>query len=204
MSEVFFLSKGWLGFLCNCPEDVATLLDGIWVNGKNSLMLKRWRIAFNPETKYFSLRHLWVLLPGLPLFLWNEGALTAIGNSLGKFLMVDRVVLAASARKVGRVLVELDIHQGLSETLDIEWRGKHYLQKLDYLGIPFRCSICRSTSHLRRDCKGYVVNEEMIQEETEPVYSSPDLSMETGFYGFGAAQVDSLIPFPWKTLLCFG
>jgi hypothetical protein len=42
--------------------------------------------------------------------MWNEGALSTIGNSLGKFLMVDKGVLTASARKVGRVLVELDIH----------------------------------------------------------------------------------------------
>lgn len=26
------------------------------------------------------------------------------------------------------------------------------VQRLDYLGIPFRCSLCRRTRHLRRDC----------------------------------------------------
>lgn len=26
------------------------------------------------------------------------------------------------------------------------------VQRLDYLGIPFRCSLCRRTGHLRRDC----------------------------------------------------
>jgi hypothetical protein len=60
-----------------------------WVFGGSSLMLKRWRLAFNPDTDYFQLRHLWVLLPGLPLQLWNEGALRAIGNSLGKFISLD-------------------------------------------------------------------------------------------------------------------
>jgi hypothetical protein len=111
--EVLYLTKGWLGFICKSPEDVTLLLENRWVNGGSSLMLKRWRVAFDPVSEYFSLRHLWVLLPGLPLHLWNEGALQAIGNSLGKFIMLDRATLSATTRKVGRILVELDIHLGL-------------------------------------------------------------------------------------------
>jgi hypothetical protein len=145
--EVFYLTKGWMGFLCNYPEDVVILLGMNWVNGASNLMLKRWWIAFNPDTEYFSLRHIWVLLPGLPLYLWNEGALTAIGESLGKFIMIDKVNLLATTIKVGRVLVEMDIHLGLSETIEIEWKGKRFLQRIDYLGISFRCSYCRSNSH---------------------------------------------------------
>jgi hypothetical protein len=101
-------------------------------------MLKKWRLAFNPETKYFSLRHLWVMLPGLPLYLWNEGALTAIGNNLGSFIMIDKKNLEASNRKVARVLVEMDVHLGLPETMEVEWRGICCQQRLDYLGLPFQ------------------------------------------------------------------
>jgi hypothetical protein len=112
-------------------------------------MLKRWRLAFNPDTDYFTHRHLWVLLPGLPLHLWNEGALRAIGNSLGKFIALDTQTLNSSLRTMGKVLVEIDITAGLPETLVIDWRGRKLLQKLDYLGLPFRCNLCRETGHLR-------------------------------------------------------
>jgi hypothetical protein len=155
--KILYLSKGWFGFLCKSSEDASLLLDSRWVNGGSSLMLKRWRVTFDPVTEYFSLRHMWVLLPGLPLQLWNEGAMQAIENSLGKFIMVDRTTLSAASRKVGRILVEMDIHLGLPEVIEIEWRGRRILQRLDYLGIPFRCSFCRSTSHLQRDCKGFLV-----------------------------------------------
>jgi hypothetical protein len=73
--EVLYLSKGWFGFLCKSPEDILLLLENMWVNGGSSLMLKRWQVAFDPVSEYFSLINLWVLLPGLPLHLWNEGAL---------------------------------------------------------------------------------------------------------------------------------
>jgi len=45
-------------------------------------------------------------------------------------------------RKMDRVLVEMDIFCGLSETLEIEWRGRKITQPLDYLGLPFRCNLC--------------------------------------------------------------
>jgi hypothetical protein len=78
--------------------------------------------------------------------------------------MVDRQTLSASSRKIGKILVEMDIHCGLPEVIEIEWRGRRVLQRLDYLDIPFRCSLCRSTGHLRRDCSGWV--EEEVSEDT--------------------------------------
>jgi hypothetical protein len=69
------LKGGWFGFHCKTPEDASLLLSSFWTYDGSSLMLKRWRLAFNPDTDYFQHRHLWVLLPGLPLHLWNEEAL---------------------------------------------------------------------------------------------------------------------------------
>jgi hypothetical protein len=97
----------------------------------------------------------------------------------------------------------LDIHQGLPENLEIDWRGRRYLQRLDYLGIPFRCSYCRSTSHLRRDCKG-IVDSEDEPEGTFPEYDTPDTSQETGFYGPGPiqlAQGDDISPGTLESLV---
>jgi hypothetical protein len=122
-------------------------------------MIKRWRLAFNPESEYFHFRHLWILLPGLPLQFWNKAALEAIGNSLGTFLSIDNSTLTASSRKIGKVLVEMDVHGGLPELLEIEWRGRRFSQRLDYLGIPFRCFRCHNTGHLKKNCPGWAEKE---------------------------------------------
>jgi hypothetical protein len=74
---------------------------------------------------------------------------------------------------MGRILVEIDIHEGLSEILDIEWRGRHTIQRLDYQGIPFRCSRCHCIGHLRRDCSGKVSedkSEDSMVQEDPPKY----------------------------------
>jgi hypothetical protein len=66
-------------------------------------MLKRWRTRFDPATEFFSLRHVWVLLPGFPLNLWNKKALMAIGNLLGRFLKVDEKGFTSSRINVWHV-----------------------------------------------------------------------------------------------------
>jgi hypothetical protein len=78
--ELLTLTKGWFGFLCNSPEDVSRLLESNCGLLEGQLMLKRWRVAFNPVTEYFQHRHLWVLLPGLPLHFWNEGSYKQSGT----------------------------------------------------------------------------------------------------------------------------
>jgi hypothetical protein len=81
--EVLTLPRGWLGFIFKTPKDTEFILGKFWDFDGGSLMLKRWRIHFDPSTEYFSFRHLWVLLLGLPLQLWNTRALEAIGNVMG-------------------------------------------------------------------------------------------------------------------------
>jgi hypothetical protein len=85
-SELFFLPRGWFSFRFQSTEDVVKILDRLWSYDGGSLMLKRWRISFDTAQNYFQFRHLWVLLPGLPLNIWNTKALTAIGNAPGCFM----------------------------------------------------------------------------------------------------------------------
>jgi hypothetical protein len=73
--EVLTLSKGWMGFIFKTPVDSTIILNKFWSYDGGSLMLKRWRVGFNPESEHFSYRHLWILLLGLPLQLWNLKAL---------------------------------------------------------------------------------------------------------------------------------
>jgi hypothetical protein len=115
---------------------------------------------FNPTMNYFQLCHLWVLLPNLPLQLWNGMEIYGGDRELFRYFHIfGQATLSAPNRKLGKILVEMDIHGGLLEHIEIEWRGRRIFQKMDYLGIPFRCSLCRNTGHLRRECFGWVEEE---------------------------------------------
>jgi hypothetical protein len=153
-----------------------------------NLMLKRWRTGFDPATEYFSFRHVWVLLPGLPLNLWNTSALTAIGNLLGHFLKIDEASLHSIDKRLARVLVEVELHAGLMDSIKLEWRGHVMVQRLDYLGLPFRCTTCRLTRHLRKDCRiehGHFEEEDDMDTGSKDMQYNEECLEEQGLRGGG-------------------
>lgn len=147
--KILFLVKGWFCFLFGLAEDADRVLSRMWVVKSDNLMLKRWHTTFNLDKEPLIFRHLWVIFPGFPLVFWNFEAFTTIGNAIGKFLHVDLKHLTGSDRRMGRILVEVDLNEGLPEQIEIAWRGTIFKQRLDYTGVPFRCLICKGTSHLR-------------------------------------------------------
>jgi len=90
--------------------------------------------------------------------------LVAIRNSLGSFIAMEHDLLSACSKKIGKILVEFDIHGGLTELLEIDWRGRRIVERLNYLEIPFRCSICHKTGHLRRNCMGRCEDDEVSKD----------------------------------------
>jgi hypothetical protein len=83
---------------------------------------------------------------------------------------------------MAKVYVELDIQAGLPEVLEIDWHNQLISQHLDYLGIPFRCSFCHRTGHLRRDCHKFPPPDIVLDPAEEPNFdgyiSSPNLLNE--------------------------
>jgi hypothetical protein len=176
--KILKLQQGWLGFIFRKPEDSVLILERFWAYDEGSLMLKRWRLGFKPSSEFFSHRHLWVLLPDLPLQLWNQQALELIGSAIGRFLRLDPSTLSASDRKMARIYVEMDIQTGLPEILEIDWHNQQIAQRIDYLGIPFRCSYCRRTGHLRKDCYKFPPPTTALDPTEDPTFdgyiSSPN------------------------------
>jgi len=119
------------------------------------------------------------------LHLWNEKVLEAIGNNLSCFICVDTQSLTGPNKKLAKVLVEIDIHGGFLEFIDIDWRGKHFRQSLDYLGIPFRCTLCRRTGYLRNACSGLFIEEQaeetLLEQSTQ--MESPILNSHLTYLG---------------------
>jgi hypothetical protein len=54
---------------------------------------------------------------------------------------------------VARILVLLNVREGLKEFLNLTYLGRTRVQILDYEGIPFRCRRCHEYGHIIKDCK---------------------------------------------------
>ena len=55
-------------------------------------------------------------------------------------------------RRCARILVKMDLRNGLYEEIKIVMHGNTWWQRLDYWKIPFICFNCREVGHMQRDC----------------------------------------------------
>ena len=111
-------------------------------------MAKPWYTDFDLSTKSFNKIPLWVRPTNLPLHLWPNSVLEAVGDALGDFLMVDIASSNVYQMTYTPILVEIDVSKGLPKMIKLASPNGSWIQLLDYEGIPFRCQKFHKTSHL--------------------------------------------------------
>ena len=94
----------------------------------------------------------WVRLHNLPLHFWHEKVLSAIGNSLGKFLKTDEERINQGIFTYARICVEVDLSLGLPDHITLNFNNSLWTQPLDYENTTFRCRGCMQTRHLQYAC----------------------------------------------------
>jgi len=80
---------------------------------------------------------IWVRLHNLPLHFWHHSVLIAIGNVLGKFLKIDDDRLTRGIFTFSRICVEVDLSEGLLESINLNFNNTQWTQPLDYENTTF-------------------------------------------------------------------
>jgi hypothetical protein len=62
-----------------------------------------------------------------------------IGNFLEDFLEAAMTFEETKQRKVARILVNLNVREGIGEEVKLSWGSCTHTQSLDYENVPFRC-----------------------------------------------------------------
>ncbi len=70
-----------------------------------------------PSIESFNKIALWVRLPNLPLHLWLDLVLEAVGEALGDFSLVDYASSNVFQIAYARILVEINVSKGLLEMI---------------------------------------------------------------------------------------
>lgn len=107
---------------------------------------------FDPKCERVDAGPIWVRLLGLPFHFWMEDIFRQIGDAIGTYLTFDASFQTTGCMDFVRILVHLDLSNGLLEHINIQWRNTTRLQLLDYDGVPFRCRRCQKVGHLSKEC----------------------------------------------------
>ena len=85
----------------------------VWGLDKNMLVLKDRHPVFDPRKDYLETILVGVKLPSLPLEFWLYEGSKAIGNTIGKFLVVEDNLFHSSSCSITHISVEVDLRASL-------------------------------------------------------------------------------------------
>jgi len=149
---VDLLTRGWFAVTFAKEEDLSKILNKSWSLDHSPVLLKKWHPMFDASIERVDIIPIWVRMPALPLQYWNEFHLRGIGNMLGTVMDVDLSFLKTHVKQVARVLVSINIREGLAETIKLKWGPDVIIQILDYENVPFRCRRCHAYGHPISEC----------------------------------------------------
>ena len=112
----------------------------------------KWHPMFDASRERVDVVPTSVRLPSLPFPFWTMEHFMHIGNLLGNFLEVDFSFNNTSLKRVARILVSINIRNGLPGAMRINWKEYSHLQTLDYENVPFCYRRCHEYGHLAIDC----------------------------------------------------
>jgi hypothetical protein len=96
-----------------------SVLQKGWFMESSPTILKLWNPTFDVDNERLDSIPIWVKLPGLPPHIWNEKCFQAIKNHLGDFITAYMSFLDTGEMAVARILVLLNIREGLKEFLNL-------------------------------------------------------------------------------------
>lgn len=90
---------------------------------------------------------------------------------------------------MARILVLLDLREGLVEDICLATKYGTFTQIIDYEGVPFHCHRCHSADHLVAQCDKVFSRKwrlgsckDFIREEVEPIKKSKGNSRVFGYF----------------------
>jgi len=149
---VVMLTRGWFAFRFKKEEELRRVLNMNWQLKNAPVLLKLWHPLFDASRERVDVSPVWVRMPALPLHYWDPYHFRKIGDILGTFLEADMSFLETLEQRVARILVNINLREGLAERINLDWGPVIIPQLLDYENVPFRCRRCHEYGHPASEC----------------------------------------------------
>ncbi|XP_042044102.1 uncharacterized protein LOC121789801 [Salvia splendens] len=95
---------------------------------------------------------IWCNLIGLPIHLYDQSALYAIGKLLGNPIEIDRAMAKKSRLSFARLCIEIDITKAPPEEIILDICGRPLVQQVKWDKIMSYCVDCKHVGHKNEVC----------------------------------------------------
>ncbi|KAF3785246.1 hypothetical protein EJ110_NYTH28361 [Nymphaea thermarum] len=157
LPSVKFTTVGKGNFLIRTQTEqelLEILRPGTWKVGCHFLTANRWFPGMEMRVAASSKVRIWIRLPNLPLFMWNERTLADIAMAMDARLVgMDHCTKRMDRHNFARILVEVPLGFVPTSEIPIAFEdGKRVMQTVEYEERVKFCSMCGSTTHNTSAC----------------------------------------------------
>ncbi|KAI0493816.1 hypothetical protein KFK09_023941 [Dendrobium nobile] len=166
-------------------EKVSILNNSTWFVNGNIIGIEKWNKKFDPNSLEGLSAPIWIRMPNLPLFCWDEVNICRIASMVGKPYLIDGNMFQWSRREFGRVCVCIKLNDKLPTGVWVEGEEGKFYQKIEYERLPNLCFECGKIGHDKKECAKSIflnkensdllkkdwsknINEEDIEEVNQP------------------------------------
>lgn len=130
-------------------EDYFHVLEGgLWIVMGHYLTVAKWKMNFRPSVGIVQNTMVWVRFPELPMELFDEEVLFAMGNTIGKAIKIDDTTLIVRRGRYARVCIEVDLEKPLVPFITV----LGVQQRVEYEGLHLICFGCGKYDHRSDGC----------------------------------------------------
>lgn len=144
-----------------------------WFRGREGLFVTPWFPGFDVNSMVVSKTSIWVRVHNLPLPFWHHLVLEGIGNSLGRFLKLDRERMEKWIFTFARICVEMDLRKDLPQCIPLTHKDFKWTQCLFLKKTVFKCKVCHETWHLQNTCNQAKKKSKRTQKPKECEFQEP-------------------------------
>ncbi|XP_028549945.1 uncharacterized protein LOC114579457 [Dendrobium catenatum] len=160
------LGSGW--FLCSffSTEAVEEVLSGgPWFVKGHIVGIDKWSPKFTTDSLKGLSSPIWLRLPNLPLYCWDEVNVERIASLIGVLVLIDGDMFQWGRREFARVCVRIELDKKLPLGVWVEGLHGRFFQKVEYEKVSTLCFNCGKLGHLNKACvlKKTMENIKMIE-----------------------------------------
>ncbi|KAI0488501.1 hypothetical protein KFK09_028335 [Dendrobium nobile] len=143
----------WILCSFKSSEVVDEILNGgpWYVNGC-IVGMDKWTPEFDPNSFKGISAPIWIRLPCLPLYCWDEDSIARIASCIGSPLYLDGNTFRWSKREFARVCVKIDLEKKLPNGVWVEGSAGRFFQRVEYEKDDLLFYQCGKVGHESKIC----------------------------------------------------